>query len=331
MSEEKWILGVDAGNTKTLAFVAKQDGSIAGLGRSGCGDIYGAASPEAAIAAVGRAIETALSEANADKSGLSACAFSMAGADWPEDYDFIRGHMEKQGFGRNIVIVNDAIGGLRAGSCTGFGVSVVLGTGAAIGARSNNGSVWHGSFWIRRLGSDVFINNAYTAIMDAELGFRKPTALTGEFLHIYGSGSAEELLHDLTRREGKKSVENRLLIGAILDTAMAGDEAASAIVDDFSNRAGNYAIAAAKKVGFTDGGFDLIFSGGMCRHDSHLLEKKITDYVRGRFPNVTVLTSSFEPVVGALFLGFEAAGITITEKLKRTLLESMPDFSFFQS
>jgi len=38
------VLGVDAGNTKTIALVARDNGEILGYGRSGCGDIYGATS-----------------------------------------------------------------------------------------------------------------------------------------------------------------------------------------------------------------------------------------------------------------------------------------------
>src|SRR5438105_4774145 len=36
------VLGVDGGNTKTVALVAALDGTILGAGRGGCGDIYNA-------------------------------------------------------------------------------------------------------------------------------------------------------------------------------------------------------------------------------------------------------------------------------------------------
>src|SRR6185312_1179927 len=36
-----YVLGVDAGNTKTVALVARLDGTVVGAGRAGCGDIYG--------------------------------------------------------------------------------------------------------------------------------------------------------------------------------------------------------------------------------------------------------------------------------------------------
>ena len=38
----QYVLGVDGGNTKTIALVAALDGTILGAGRGGCGDIYNA-------------------------------------------------------------------------------------------------------------------------------------------------------------------------------------------------------------------------------------------------------------------------------------------------
>ena len=37
-----FVLGVDGGNTKTIALVASLNGAILGAGRGGCGDIYNA-------------------------------------------------------------------------------------------------------------------------------------------------------------------------------------------------------------------------------------------------------------------------------------------------
>ena len=58
-----YILGVDGGNTKTIALVARIDGTIVGAGRGGCGDIYGGAGPSGAIAEIERAVLGALTAA----------------------------------------------------------------------------------------------------------------------------------------------------------------------------------------------------------------------------------------------------------------------------
>src|SRR5262249_3225275 len=133
------LLGVDGGNTKTIALVARPDGAIIGYGRSGQSDIYLAASVEAALVEIERAVEAALATAGTSASELHSACFSLAGADWPEDFALLHAAMAERGYGRNIRIVHDSIGGLRAGSLDGTGVSVICGTGTAIGARAADG------------------------------------------------------------------------------------------------------------------------------------------------------------------------------------------------
>src|SRR5690349_281707 len=136
-----YLLGVDGGNTKTIALVARPDGTVVGAGRGGCGDIYGVAGPAGAIAEIERAVLAA----------LAAGAFSLAGADWPEDFALFEREIRRLGFGRSIMVLNDALGALWAGAPAGAAVSVVCGTGVAIGARGVDGRLWHGSFWLESL------------------------------------------------------------------------------------------------------------------------------------------------------------------------------------
>src|SRR5215469_5291322 len=104
------VLGVDGGNTKTIALVAALDGTILGAGRGGCGDIYNAEagtdwpdSAAAAIANIEYAVLSALQAAHVKASDLITAVFSMAGADWPEDFAYIEAAMEARGFGRTII------------------------------------------------------------------------------------------------------------------------------------------------------------------------------------------------------------------------------------
>src|SRR5947209_4490707 len=113
------VLAVDAGNTKTIALVAALDGTILGAGRAGCGDIYNARrdgldSAAAAIANIEDAVVQALQTANVQASNLVTGVFSLAGADWPEDFALLHSAMETRGFGQTILVQNDALGVLHA-------------------------------------------------------------------------------------------------------------------------------------------------------------------------------------------------------------------------
>ena len=56
------FLGIDAGNSKTVAMACLATGEVIGVGRSGCGDIYGTATEAQAVDAVLAAIDGALDE-----------------------------------------------------------------------------------------------------------------------------------------------------------------------------------------------------------------------------------------------------------------------------
>ena len=126
----RYVLGVDGGNTKTIALVATLDGTIVGAGRGGCGDIYNAPlegtnwpdTAAAAIANIEFAVETALQAVRILPSDLLAGVFSMAGADWPEDFALLTSAMRVRGYGRTISVQNDAMGVLHAGVANNVGV-----------------------------------------------------------------------------------------------------------------------------------------------------------------------------------------------------------------
>ena len=101
----QYVLGVDGGNTKTIALVAALDGTILGAGRAGCGDIYNAPiegsnwpdSASAAIANIEYAVETALQAAQVKSADLVTAVFNMAGADWLEDFALLETAMKVRG------------------------------------------------------------------------------------------------------------------------------------------------------------------------------------------------------------------------------------------
>src|SRR6185436_3386584 len=117
------VLGGDGGNTKTIAVVVTGEGAVLGTGRAGCGDIHNARGPEAAVA-------------------------EITGADWPEDFDYLRRELrDRLDLSEVPEIVNDAVGGLRCGTDDMVGVSVVIGTYSALAGRNAAGELFHFGFW----------------------------------------------------------------------------------------------------------------------------------------------------------------------------------------
>src|SRR5436305_7690532 len=251
------VLGVDGGNTKTIALVAALDGTILGAGRGGCGDIYsaepGAEWPDSAAAAVANieyAVLSALQPAQVETSDIVAGVFNMAGADWPEDFAYLHTAMKVRGFGRTILVQNDALGVLHAGSSDATGVSVVCGTGAGTGARGPDGRTWHSSRWQDQVqGSSMLAHKTLDAVYRSALGIEPPTTLTPRVLDFFHLNTAEEVLHLFTGRMQRPPINIGLLAPILLDEAHAVDSVARQIVEEHGSMLGNYALAAARCVG----------------------------------------------------------------------------------
>ncbi len=331
-----YILAVDAGNTKTIALVARSDGRILSSVRGGCGDIYnvfGRLSPEEsakqALETVETTVRSALAEAGLGPESIEAAGFSMAGADWPEDLVFLHDAMAERGFGRHIRLVNDAIGALYAGTIDGVGVSVSCGTGLAIGARAAGGREWHSGFWIESSGAHVIGNEALRLVKRAYLGLDPPTSLTGRLLAHFELDTVSELLHALTARTSSRRQSPAALARLLLDEAAAGDGAAKRVVEQQGTICADYALAAARQVGLESEPFILSLSGGVMRHPSRLFGDAVISRVRSTAPEVRPVLSQFEPVIGALFMALDAAGVRVDGPLLERIRESLPPAAVF--
>ncbi len=326
-----YLLGVDGGSTKTLALLAQPDGTIVGTGRGGCSNLYLLDPNHNGLPEVENAVEAALQLARVQVAEIAASAFNMAGADWPEDIEHIATAMQRCGFGQRVTVVNDALGPLRAGFADGVGVTVVCGTGVAVGARGPDGRTWHSGFWQLTQGAAELGQKAVRAVYLAELGIQAPTTLTARVLDFFGQTSVEALLHRSTMRQRTPLNDVRQLARILLDEAGQGDAVARRIVQEHGAALGDYALAAARRVGIEQTPFTLVLAGGVFRHPVRLLIEALVERVRSVAPDVQVVQSQLEPVVGALLLAFDAAGLAVDDAVYKRLLVTLPPPPFFMT
>ena len=319
----KTFLGVDGGNSKTLALVAQEDGQVLGWGRGPSGDIYG--SEAGAVEAVNAAVHGALNMAGLEAAHLHSSCFSLVGADWPEDFTFWQRETAARHYGEHILIVNDALGALRAGTVR-EGVVVACGTGAAVGAKGTDGRVWHSSFWQEQLGGHALGEAALRAVYRAELGIDPPTGLTSRVLEHFHVPTVETLLHRQTAREQTLGKPVSSLARLVLET---DDAAARGIVRRHGHILGDYALVAARQVGLDATPFPLVLTGGVLRHSAIHLAEAIVERVREHAPEVRVVRSQLEPVVGALLLALEHGEVEMSEATLARLEASLPPVTLY--
>jgi N-acetylglucosamine kinase-like BadF-type ATPase len=318
------LLGVDGGNTTTIAVVSRADGTVVGVGTAGCGDIHNARTPDAGLDEIHHACAAALASAAVRADGLAASAFSLAGADWPEDFALLRSGMARRlELATAPLVVNDAIGAIRCGTDDGVGVAVVCGTHGTAGARNEAGDVYHFGFWPDDTGASALGSQALAAVWRAYLGIGMETSLTGRALERWAASDPIELLHTFTRlREPRIPASDRALFAdAVLDEAVAGDAVACDIVRLAGTRLGDYACVSAAWTGQRGSRFPLVLCGGVLRHSSPLLRESIL----GRVPDAVPVYPSIEPVVGAVLLAGDAIGARPSlDKLREAALSWPP-------
>ena len=318
------LLGVDGGNTKTIALVAQFDGTVVGVGTGGRSDIHNAASPADAVEVVAGAVSEALDGAGARPADLAAAAFSLAGADWPEDFELLR-----HGLAARLelvvvpLVVNDTIGAIRCGTEDGVGVSAVCGTHGTAGARNGAGDVYHYGFWPDDTGARGLAAQGLAAVWRADLGIGPATSLTGRALAWWEAADPGELMRVLTRLDRPRiPVSDRdLFAAAVLDEADAGDVVARGIVDLAGSRLGDYARVSAARTGQAGLPFPLVMCGGVLRHHSILLRESVLS----RVPDAVPVYPSVEPVAGALLLAADIVGARPSlDRLELALLSLPP-------
>ncbi len=312
------IIGVDGGNTSTTAMVVDGSGGVVGVGEGGCTDIYGVASPPQALHELDRIVSAALRQAGLGATDLRAGVFSLAGADWPEDHDYLRSHLAGGGFGFEPVVVNDSMGGLRLGSPSWEGIAVICGTGNAVGARRRDGRVFHLGFWPDTVGAAKLSRGALDAVLRAHLDLGPATSLTGRALALYGAADPIELQHRFTRRDGYGPAELVRMSPVLLDEAALGDPVAAGIVTAAGRAMGGQGRASAERVEMDVAGATVVMGGGLFRHPSTVLVDAVMSELAAAVPVRTTLP----PVVGAVMLARDRLGLdSDAEELNGSLVD----------
>ncbi|HET9416590.1 MAG TPA: BadF/BadG/BcrA/BcrD ATPase family protein [Candidatus Limnocylindria bacterium] len=325
-------LGVDAGNTKTVAVVASADGTVLGAGRAlGIADIYAASSVDDAMSVVEAAVDGALAATGAARSDVGAAVVSIAGADWPEDIATIREALSRRAIGSRLEVVNDAIGALVGAVPEGPAVVVSIGTGTATGARGTDGRLWHSSFWQEPQGAFELSRRILSAVYRSELGIDPPTTLTTAVIDAVGAVNVEEVLHRFTaRREPRPDVVGPL-VRALFQHATAGDRVATTICRTHGRALGQVAAAAARRVDIAEATFAIAFTGAVSKvPGADGLLTPAYEALLAEAPRAARTSPRFEPAIGALVIALSDGGAVTPSTLDR-LSASAPPASVYRS
>ena len=319
----KTFLGVDVGGSKTHALVADESGRCLGFGRAGGGN-HQNVGYDGLAAVVEAAVAMALGQAGLSPSQLAGAGFGIAGYDWPSERTAHLESLTCLGLTCPVEIANDAVNGLLAGTSYGWGINVAAGSSINCRGRDRSGRegriVGNGTLFGENGGAMEIVFKALQAVNHAWIRRAPPTRLTGLFLQSTGADDELDLMEGLSNED--YHLPPRLAI-EITQAARDGDPVAAEVVRWTGEELGWLAVAVARQLGLEDEEVEVVLSGGVFEAGL-LIVKPMEDVVRRHLSQAKLIRLGAPPVVGAVLLGMQAAGLDgfgIREELIRTIGE----------
>lgn len=322
----RYVIGVDAGNSKTFALVAEESGRIVGFGRAGPGN-HQTVGLDQAVCEIRKACAEALYKAHASRP-VDTGVFGLAGADLPEDFALLERTIRELRLAKSIRVENDTVVALRAGTSQPWGVVVVCGAGFNAAGIAPDGRKFRlpGLGWISGDwgGGWELAREAVRQVARAWDGRGKPTLLTHLVLRALGVKSVEEMISALyhARLEEKRLLD---LVPLVFEAASRGDEVAKSILVRLGEEVGLAAGAVIRALGLEHSEVEVVLAGGVFKGNSPDLLETASQIVHGLAPRARLVFPRFAPVVGAVLLALEDLGIPVITKVYDNLERTLPN------
>src|SRR5262245_43834998 len=300
-----FVLGIDAGGTKTVCQLAGEDGEVLAEARRGGANLQAAGELE-----VEKVLHDVMEEALADRDVIpGAICLGIAGVDRPDDARVVRGIMKRIGYKARILVVNDALVALEAGAPDQPGVVVIAGTGSIAYGRNDRNQAARAGGWGYMLGdegSGYWIGRAALRAVLREADRRGPsTDLTALLLDYYGVARPQDLIHQVYTGTLRPAA-----ISALAQSVMAafnrGDQVAIGILRGAADQLESSALSVARRLEIVGSEFPFVLSGGIYRAVPWL-EEELARRLPLASPRSRTVLLNAEPATGAVRLALADA------------------------
>jgi N-acetylglucosamine kinase-like BadF-type ATPase len=305
-----FVLGIDAGGTKTVCQLADEHGRIVGESRG-----PGANLQAAGELAVEKTLHHLMDEAMAAHPGarLGAVCVGMAGVDRPGDAEVVRGIMRRIGQSAQVLIVNDALVALEAGAPGAAGVVIIAGTGSICYGRNSQGQAARAGGWGYVLGdegSGYWIGRHALRAVVREADRRGPaTSLTPKALRHFGVDRPQDLIHEIYYG-GMRPGAIAALASQVQEAFAEGDAVAAGILEVGVRELVSSAASVVSRLHLEQEDFTFVLSGGIFRAVPWMREE-LTARLPRVSPDTPILHLAVEPAEGAVKLALSLMAGTV--------------------
>jgi len=191
------FLGVDGGQSATVALIGDQTGRVLGQGRGGpCNHVGGSEGRRKFAAAIEQSLGQACRQAGLDPGSVRFRAACLGFSGGAEDK---RPLLEQMLRADRLIVTTDALIALVGATGGQPGIITIAGTGSIAFGRNAQGRTARAGGWGYVFGDEGgafdLTRRALRAVLRHEEGWGPPTALRELLLAAAGAASANELLH----------------------------------------------------------------------------------------------------------------------------------------
>lgn len=256
-SQTAYILGIDGGGTKTVAWLAakvngspQRDPIIVGKGFSGPSN-QRAVGPVEATRNLDAAIDAAFMDAGLPRATVASACLGLAGADRNSDRSVIIEWAQFSRLADRFEVVNDAVPLLHANGGDGCGVALIAGTGSLAWGRNSRGEIARSGGWgylFSDEGSAFSIGRSVLqAVSRAVDGRGLQTCLVADVLASLQLSSPQEIVNAVYSQEVPRAVVAELAALAFA-AAGRGDAVAVDIVRHAATELAAMAVVTARRL-----------------------------------------------------------------------------------
>jgi N-acetylglucosamine kinase-like BadF-type ATPase len=297
----RYVLGIDAGGTKTRALIADEHGRVLGGALGGGANLKTHGELE-----VEKVLHHVVEQAEGE-SGVrpDAVALGIAGADRSNDKAVLLAVLRRIGFKSRVVVTNDARIAFVAGSPLRVGLALVCGTGSIAWGRNARGEIaraggrgWHvgdegSGFWIGE--------RAIRAVLRAADGRGPATALAQPLFDYFGVTGIDGLVSAVYDAEYPRP-RVATFASKVEEAALAGDAIAGEILDAAAAELVLAARTVVERLSLKSAPYDVVLAGGTFSALASL-EVAVTKQLSTDHSRVRPLEA--EPAMGAVQLAIE--------------------------
>ena len=297
-----YVLGIDAGGTKTHCVIADENENILAEGLAGASQhqLFGIRQTEKNLQL---AVSAALKEADLTLQDLSYAVLGMSGADGEDDLALLNPAAEKVLPGVPFRVVHDAWIGMYSVLKEPFGVVSICGTGAGHAGRNRQGD----ELTLRNLdyrlgnygGGGDLVEKALHYAFRSDEGTYEKSALEAAVPPIFCVSTMEDVCR-LLKQNPLSDRERYQLPITVFQLANSGDSVCRMLIQDLGHEEGLYAAAVIRRLHMENEQVPVVLIGSLFHSDDPLLLDPFMEAVRTAAPAAYPVLPTRKPVTGAV-------------------------------